>query len=123
MKWLTRKEVIKAAKSKRSAIACSKKHWKQNYTATEEELDENQYYALDAALCALCERYDDYNQKRNNCERLSGAMCPVYSDDKYRCSKEYSEAEDAYDAWKYTNGDFSAWQKAAKAMYDRLCEL
>ena len=125
MRWLSHAIVRAAAKkSKGAAMASCKKHWKQNCTATEEEVKVyikqkiktgvfkgSKCSPVDADLCALCERYDV------NCKN-----CPL---GPKQCCREYREARDAYCEWKKrkTKGRFSTWQKKAKAMYEKLCSL
>ncbi len=115
MRWLTQAEVkIAAKKSKRAAIACSKKHWKQNATATQKETA-GKGGLTDEGLCALCQRYGE-----PSCEG-----CPLKKSYKCYCCKVYHDADDAYESWGngYGSGKFSTWQKKAKAMYDKLCSL
>ena len=116
MRWLTQAEVkIAAKKSKRAAIACSKKHWKQNATATQKETEAGKGGLTDDRLCALCQRYGE-----PSCEG-----CPLKKSYKCYCCKVYHDADDAYGSWDngYGSGKFSTWQKKAKAMYDKLCSL
>ncbi len=125
MKWLTEKEVAEAAaKSKRVAITCSKKHWEQNYTATTEEVEELAKRPIeneedkgqpsappDGYLCALCERYG-----------VSCDKCPLGPN---MCCSEYHAAADAFEEWlgDKTEANFTDWQAKAKLMYERLCKL
>ncbi len=125
MKWLSQAMVRAAAKkSEREAVASSKKHWKQNCTATEEEVKAyikqeiktgifkgSNCSPVDADLCALCECYDD------NCKN-----CPL---GPTQCCREYGEAQKAFDKWKKrkTKFNFEIWKAKAKLMYEELCSL
>ncbi len=115
MKWLRVEEVKAAAKkSKRAATASCKKHWKQNYTATEGEVDGRMPWDVyGRELCALCVRFEE------DC-----STCPLgMANEQNVCGKEYSAATKAFGRWRNGGGRFSTWQKKAKLMYERLCEL
>ena len=114
MKWMTINEAKKAGrKSKRAAIASCKKHWKQNYTATEAEIKSHGQNPAGESRCALCYRYG---------EGKGCVNCPLTAT-KYRCCKEYDAADNAFQNYEYSQGLFATWQKKAKAMYDKLCSL
>jgi len=120
MKWMTEKEAKAAArKSKRAAIASCKKHWRQNYTATEEEMQafyENPIapHPLGISVCALCHRY-----QKGECKKCPLGIANINLD----CGKEYKAACFAFRNWRRKIGRFSTWQKKAKLMYERICEL
>lgn len=127
MKWLTVKEVRAAAKkSKRSAIACSKKHWWQLATATESETREKEDSLANINLvaeeyCALCIRFQCPHYRFSyNC-----LQCPLGSTERLTCCKEYQDAARAFEAWEHRSQsrDFAIFTKKAKAMYNRICEL
>jgi len=124
MKWLTGEEVRAAAKkSKRAAIACAKKHWWQNHTATEKEMRvfAKTHRPAGYRLCALCWRYN-----QNNVHKLGRYWCPLKkAKDKTYCCNQYTKALRAFTNWKAKvgNGRYSTFTKKAKAMYDRICEL
>ncbi len=125
MRWLSQATVrVAAKKSKKAAVASCKKHWKQNYTATEEEVKVyikqkiktgifkgSNCSPVDAGLCALCERYDD------NCKN-----CPL---GPTQCCREYGKARDSFLKWKKrkTKFNFEIWEAKAKLMYEELCSL
>lgn len=116
MKWLTIKEAKAAGKkSKRAAIACSKKHWYQNWQAKEAEM-KLLSNAVGGHLCALCHRY-------SMCQ-LGHRWCPLRKPgDGGGCCEKYRAAYRAYYMWQSNRAPYSTFTKKAKAMYDRICEL
>ncbi|KKN07458.1 hypothetical protein LCGC14_1066840 [marine sediment metagenome] len=118
MKWIIIKQIEAAAKkSDKVAISISKKHWWQVFTATKQELIKGY---LDGKVdiwgqyCALCKRFgDDWG----NC-----GNCPL-KDVNTGCCREW---EIATELWTPEDGHrwkHRAFQKAAKVMYKRLCNL
>jgi len=141
MKWLTIKEVKQAAKkSKRDALRCSRKHWRQNWMATKEELKRHvikkgpkQKSPTDQSLCALCTRYFDRGGSISNeckgCPHDERGFCCLDDDSLYGKADDafvkffsFEFSSDSYDWCDPTDEQWDAWQAAAKDMYDALKE-
>lgn len=122
MKWLTAKEIRAAAEeSPEAALACSVQHWEQLATATEEELREaldKDIVGLGRCDCALCVRYwpDGEDTCFDTCLLRRAGQC---------CSRNgslYVVARATKTDWFFLarGEDWSAWQAAARAMYEFL---
>lgn len=124
MDWITETQVKKAAlKSKRAARAMSKKHWKQLYTATEDELRDafdKRETTLGPSFCAYCVKYQGGSYRVNRTDCLD---CPLKNpEDEKICCKKFREARDAFHLWNYNQpgGSHSAFVEAARLMYEKI---
>lgn len=119
MQWLTEREAKKAAKTRKGAIACSRKKWKQLSTATQTEV-----IALgNEPPCALCRRYYLVSSK------FQHKTCPIRTQADQitgnTCCQEWRSAASARYAFIYrpTLANFRKWRKAARAMLSRLTAI
>ena len=117
MKWITRQQVnVAAKKSHEAAVAMSKKHWFQLSTATKAEIikaDNEGIVDTHASYCALCQRY---------ISKLDCKNCPI-KENSVSCCVLWQKANRLYDPEDGNRWRHRAFQKAAKKMYERLCEL
>lgn len=121
MKWITRKEVLKAAEtSLLAAVRCSKKHWWQLYTATPREIIgglRSNKINLGPYYCALCIRYDECN---------SNDDCPLGDITVDICCGEYGMANSLIlndDATLRHNIDWPVFKRAARLVHKRICKI
>lgn len=122
MNWITKEEVMKAAKeSELAAVQCSRKHWEQLNQAIPTELAKGFWSGmtnLGTDYCALCMR----NGPNRPCP------CPLES---CKAGTVYGAAENAVNALKVSvagsglieHSLWEEWQKASKAMVDRLFKI
>lgn len=101
IKWLTKAEIVKAAKeSDEAALACSIEHYQQMCDATEEEFREAYpgKVNINGENCALCQRY---NSKGQGCEtclfQVNGRTNPLWW-----------EVKDALEEWEKGKCPYSA---------------
>lgn len=122
MNWLTTDQIKKAAKkSRKAALECSREHWRQLSEATAEELRtgvSRGLVSLTDAHCAMCIRH----WKCGWC-----GTCPLY-EAGHGCNGNESLWRTAEEALRYAvdntgRSSWSAWKRAAKAMYKKLCEV
>lgn len=118
MKFLTKKQVEKAAKKGHIAAAkCSWEHHNQLATCTEEELRKKivrlgKYdNILYCAYCALC--------KLNSKQRFCGKCRLGFSGE---CCDKWLNEVDAFNKWYSNDVSFSTFQKAAAAMQDYIAK-
>lgn len=129
MKWLTRKQVEKAAKQgHKEAIEFSFKHWDQLLNATQKELARKlgkDEYLVYSSFCALCVRYFDGGHEDRD-PGIGCGKCPLRDGkNAYGCQHNslWDKAVDAVLDWmdeKTNTKRWEKWQKAAKAMRDKL---
>lgn len=77
MRWLTKEQIAKAAKTKKGAIKSSALHWYQFATCTKEEFIEaydNGKVSFYADYCALCHLYVIGKRKIDKCKK-----CPIFT--------------------------------------------
>ncbi len=117
MKWITQKQIEAAArKSDNAAISMSMKHWWQVITATKKELIDgynDEKVDIWGQHCALCERFCD-----GHCEN-----CPLTIGSRSDCCQEWKNATELWNPEAGHRWKHRAFQKAAKIMYKRLCNL
>ena len=122
MNWVTEKEVAEAAKTRKGAIAISRKAWLQRYRATKKELERiidtgdwkgRRYIMIYESLCGLCVYYSYDGRQGKNC-----GGCPLKENDPDLCCSEWREVKDSVD-----NFNYKAYHKAAGRMYRRLLKI
>ncbi len=121
IKWITRKEVVRAADtSLLAAVRYSKKHWWQLYIATPRQIIgglRSNKVNLGPHYCALCKCYDECN---------SHDECPLSDLGADVCCNEYAIANSLLlndDASLRNDIEWVAFKKAAKQMHRRICEV
>ena len=93
VKWLTQKQVKEAAKkSRKAAIECSRLHWEQLATATDEESGNKRDSLMMSVLdgheyCALCKRF--FAECRcNDCPLVAAdGGCHTFSTQYQACAR------------------------------------
>lgn len=118
MKWLTKTEIVRRARSKKGALEVSYEHWDQLYNATAKELraeidrvGSELYYTT---YCGLCAYYSvDY---RSCCDCIFNHFCSGEGALWYI-------AKTSLVNWLEKNGDWHTWKRASKAIRDKLKEL
>lgn len=119
MKWLTTKEIHDAAnESKQAAIVCSRKHWRQIYRATKQELLKYKgrpplpNSLMTGSACALCLRYSGCHS------------CPLGRVGKCCTSRmritSYEAATDALELLIIGDITLRAFREAVRPMIDLL---
>jgi len=110
--WLFREYIKLQAKSRKTAVLCSRLHWWQLKIAGPKELKR----ALDlklvdthAGFCALCGRYEPATIQ---CEKF----CPL------RCGDVWGEAYSTLRKWQQnpTSINWRKWKKASAIVYEKL---
>lgn len=121
IKWITRKEVVRAADiSLLAAVRHSKKHWWQLYIATPRQIIgglRSNKVNLGPYYCALCVRYDECNDDED---------CPLSDFDADVCCNQYAIANSLLlndDATLRNSIEWVAYKRAAKQMHKRICEV
>jgi len=118
MKWITKNQVKAAAKkSHKAAVAMTKKHWHQLFTATKQEIIDayrKGLVACDDDYCALCKRY----HKNKSCNE-----CPLKDSFPRSCCKEWRDAVRKFDPYGGRLWRHREFQRAAGKMYQKICKL
>ncbi len=116
MNWLTLTQINEAAKtSDKTALECSRLHWEQIATCTQEEWNkgfERNRVHLGIKRCSCCMRY--YDRLEESC-----TICPLRGWDSTAnscCKEAYGVAESYGDDYDGHPDDFEAFQTAAKAV-------
>ena len=123
IKWLTEKQVQRAAKrGRKAALLCSIKHWEQLSSANTEQIKAlfNSYY-LTCTFCALCTRYNFTGRTRNacgNCKLFCLGKLPDFGGAWYKAS----DAFDSYETFRICRA-WTRWKRASKALLRRIIKL
>jgi hypothetical protein len=115
MRWLTKKQVLAAArKGEYAAAEYSRKHWQQLTTAKAKELRDaysKNSNLIGGSYCALCCFFN------NDCHR-----CKLYYGDWTSCCLEYKKAVKAFDEWRNKGYGIKNFCKAGKELIKRIEE-
>ena len=111
MNWVTQAEAVEAAKTRKGAIECTRKKWRQVCRATKKELIANDYKLGE---CALCWRYFFADLER--------ASCPLPCGEPDVCCPEWQAARYALHNWSHDQSpeNWRKWGKAKRAVLARL---
>lgn len=121
-KWLTEKQVKKAAAhGRKAALLCSIKHWEQLSSANKEQILALAFDHICSEFCALCLRYDFIKRSWSACAHC-GLHCVEIRGTQ---PGMWQKAKRAFDSYRehYCSQGWAKWKRASKALLYRIIKL